>query len=209
MPKPYDPKDFYYRKAKKEGLRARSAYKIDEIADRFRLLKPGMAILDLGAAPGGWLQVMAEKVGEKGLVIGVDLVAIAPIAKRFVKTAVLDILAPDFEARLAELHPGKFDLVTSDMAPKTMGIKDVDETRSLELSELALATAKKTLKPGGNFVCKVFMGSGFDGFLKEVKKAFVRTKVMRPEATRDRSYEHYVVGLELRQAAAPAKPDHK
>ncbi|MGC4121488.1 MAG: RlmE family RNA methyltransferase [Myxococcales bacterium] len=209
MPKPYDPKDFYYRKAKKEGLRARSAYKIDEIAERFRLLRPGMAILDLGAAPGGWLQVMAEQVGEKGLVIGVDLVAIAPIAKRHVKTAVLDIRAPDFEARLAELHSGKFDLVTSDMAPKTMGIKDVDETRSLELSELALATAKKTLKPGGSFVCKVFMGTGFEGYLKQVKATFARTKVMRPEATRDRSYEHYVVGMELRPPKAPGSSDHK
>lgn len=215
VPKPYDPKDFYYRKAKKEGLRARSAFKIEEIAERFRLIRPGMAILDLGAAPGGWLQVMADQVGEKGLVVGVDLVAIAPIARRQVRTAVLDIRQSDFEARLAELHSGgKFDLVTSDMAPKTMGIKDVDETRSLELSELALQTARKNLKPGGSFVCKVFMGSGFEGYLKQVKAAFARAKVMRPEATRDRSYEHYVVGMELRtsegQASVPAhKPDHK
>lgn len=199
VPKPYDPKDFYYRKAKKEGLRARSAFKIEEIAERFRLLRKGMSVLDLGAAPGGWLQVMADQIGPSGVVVGVDLVPIAPIGKPWVKTAVLDIRAPDFAQRLAELHPGgRFDLVTSDMAPKTSGIKDSDEARSLELSTLALETAKKTLSPGGSFVCKVFMGGGFDDYVRQVKATFGRTKVVRPEATRERSYEHYVVGLELR-----------
>jgi 23S rRNA (uridine2552-2'-O)-methyltransferase len=196
--KPYDPKDFYYRKAKKEGLRARSAYKIEEIAERFRLLRKGLAVLDLGAAPGGWLQVMADQVGPTGVIVGVDLVPIASIGKSWVKTAVLDILAADFEAKLGALHAGRFDLVTSDMAPKTSGIKDSDEARSLELAHLALEAAKKTLKPGGSFVCKVFMGSGFEEFLRACKAAFARTKVVRPEATRGRSFEHYVVGLELR-----------
>ena len=198
MSKPYDPKDFYYRKAKKEGLRARSAYKIEEIAERFRLLKSGMAVLDLGAAPGGWLQVMADRVGQGGAVVGVDLVPIAAVGKRQVKTAVLDIRAPDFKQRLDELHPGPFALVTSDMAPKTTGIKAADEARSLELAGLALETARRTLAPGGAFVCKVFMGSGFDDFLKACKASFAKTKVVRPEATRGRSFEHYVVGLELR-----------
>lgn len=200
MSKPYDPKDFYYRKAKKEGLRARSAFKIEEIAERFHLLRKGMAVLDLGAAPGGWLQVMGEQIGPTGVVVGVDLVPIASIGKSWVKTAVLDIRAPDFAQQLSVLHPsGRFDLVTSDMAPKTSGIKDVDEARSLELSSLALETARKTLAPGGHFVCKVFMGSGFDEYLKTVKAAFARTKVVRPEATRERSFEHYVVALELKR----------
>jgi 23S rRNA (uridine2552-2'-O)-methyltransferase len=196
--KPYNPKDFFYRKAKKEGLRARSAFKIEEIGGRFRLLRPGMAVLDLGAAPGGWLQVMADKVGPKGAVVGVDLVPIAPVGKPQVKTAVLDITAPDFPDRLVELHPGRFDLVTSDMAPKTSGIKERDEARSLELAGLALATAERVLRSGGSFVCKVFMGAGFDDFLRQCKAAFERTKVVRPEATRERSFEHYVVGLALR-----------
>jgi 23S rRNA (uridine2552-2'-O)-methyltransferase len=201
--KPYDPKDFYYRKAKKEGLRARSAYKIEEIADRFSLLKPGTKVLDLGAAPGGWLQVMAERVGPKGRVIGVDIVEIRPIAKPWVKVAVLDILAPDFRERLAEIEKGPFDLVTSDMAPKTSGIKEHDEARSLELAAMALDTAVALLPPGGNFVCKVFMGTGFDELLARVKKHFERTKVVRPEATRARSFENYVVGLSLRKKQEP------
>jgi 23S rRNA (uridine2552-2'-O)-methyltransferase len=204
LSKPYDPKDFYYRKAKKEGLRARSAFKIEEIATRFKMLRKGMAVLDLGAAPGGWLQVMAEQIGPQGAIIGVDLQPIAPIPKPGVKTAVLDIRAEDFEQKLGELHPGRFDLVTSDMAPKTSGIKDVDEARSLELSTLALETARKVLKPGGNFVCKVFMGSGFDDFLGACKQTFERTKVVRPEATRERSFEHYVIGIAMR-----SKPSHQ
>ncbi|MFN7130622.1 MAG: RlmE family RNA methyltransferase [Myxococcales bacterium] len=201
MSKPYDPKDFFYRKAKKEGLRARSAFKIEEIGQRFRLFRKGMAILDLGAAPGGWLQVMADQVGPQGVVVGVDLVPIAGFNKSWIKTAALDIRADDFPQQLEALHHGRFDLVTSDMAPKTSGIRDADFARSIELSELALQTAQRTLKPGGNFVCKVFMGPDFDRYLVEVKKAFDKTKVIRPEATRERSYEVYVVGLGLRQGA--------
>lgn len=196
--KPYDPKDFYYRQAKKQGLRARSAFKIEEIAERFRLFRKGMAVLDLGAAPGGWLQVMADQVGPSGACIGVDLVAIQSFGKPWVKTAVLDIRAEDFPERLRELHEGRFHLVTSDMAPKTCGVKTTDEARSLELATLALRTAQKTLVPGGAFVCKVFMGGDFEVFLREVKATFAKTKVVRPEATRERSFEHYVVGLELR-----------
>ena len=160
MSKPYDPKDFYYRKAKKEGLRARSAFKIEEIAERFRLLRKGMAVLDLGAAPGGWLQVMGAQVGPSGVVVGVDLVPIASIGKSWVKTAVLDIRAAQFMDALAALHPGRFNLVTSDMAPKTSGIKDVDEARSLDLATLALETARRTLAPGGGFVFAALEHSG-------------------------------------------------
>ena len=200
MSKPYDPKDFYYRKAKKEGLRARSAFKIEEIARRFGLLKRGMAVLDLGAAPGGWLQVMADVVGPSGSVVGVDLMPIAPLGKPWVKTAVLDIRAPDFEASLEHLYPGRFDLVTSDMAPKTSGIKGADQARSLELAGLALTVAKKMLKPGGDFVCKLFMGGDFGAFLGSAKAAFAQARVVRPEATRERSFEHYVVALGFRSS---------
>jgi 23S rRNA (uridine2552-2'-O)-methyltransferase len=198
LSKPYNPKDYYYRKAKQGGLRARSAFKIEEIGKRFKLLHAGMAVLDLGAAPGGWLQVMADQVGPRGVVVGIDLVPIAPMAKPQVKTAVLDMRAPDLEEKLSALHLGKYDLVTSDMAPKTSGIKESDEARSLELASLALQTAQRLLIPGGNFVCKVFMGSGFDAFLRECKRAFDRVKVVRPEATRERSFEHYIVGLGAR-----------
>jgi 23S rRNA (uridine2552-2'-O)-methyltransferase len=198
MAKPYDPKDFYYRKAKKEGLRARSAYKIAEILARHRLLAPGKAVLDLGAAPGGFLQVLAEDVGEKGLVVGVDLEPIRNLGKAWVKTAVVDLLAPDALDRIRTLHPGRFDLVTSDMAPKTIGIKVTDEARSLALCRMALDVALRALKPGGAFVVKVFMGGDFPLFKKEVAARFLTVAVARPEATRESSYEVYVVGKGFR-----------
>jgi len=194
MAKPYDPKDFYYRKAKKEGLRARSAFKIEEILRRHRLLAKGDAVLDLGAAPGGFLQVLAEAVGEKGVAVGVDLEPIRNLGKPWVRTAVVDLLAPGALERIRALHPGPFRLVASDMAPKTIGIKLTDEVRSLELVRMALSVAEETLAPGGAFVAKVFMGGEFPGLKKELQGRFDEVRVVRPEATRESSYEVYVLG---------------
>ena len=198
MAKPYDPKDFYYRKAKKAGLRARSAFKIDEIVRRHRLVSKGQAVLDLGAAPGGFLQVLADLVGEKGVAVGVDLEPVRNLGKPWVRTAVVDLLAPDALERIAALHPGRFDLVTSDMAPKTIGVKVTDEARSLELARMALAVAGETLKLGGALVVKVFMGGDFPVFQKEVRARFGKVDVVRPEATRERSFEVYVLGRDFR-----------
>src|SRR5512138_1207702 len=161
MAKPYDPKDFYYRKAKKAGLRARSAFKIDEILKRHRLLGKGQAVLDLGAAPGGFLQILAEAVGEGGVAVGVDLEPIRNLGKPWVRTAIVDLLAPDALTRICALHPGKFRVVTSDMAPKTIGVKITDEARSLELVRMAVRVAEATLERGGAFGAKVFMGGDF------------------------------------------------
>ena len=200
MARPYDPKDFYFRKAKERGLRARSAFKIEEILHRHRLLRPGQAVLDLGAAPGGFLQVQADAVGEKGVVVGVDLEPIRGLGRAWVKTGVVDLLAPDARDRIVALHPGRFDLVTSDMAPKTIGVKVTDEARSLELARTALAVAEGTLRLGGAFVCKVFMGGDFPLFRKEVAARFDAVHVARPRATRERSYEVYVVGKRFHPA---------
>jgi 23S rRNA (uridine2552-2'-O)-methyltransferase len=194
LAKPYDPKDFYFRQAKKEGLRARSAFKIEEILGRYRLLGKGGAVLDLGAAPGGFLQVLAEAVGERGTAVGVDLEPIRNLGKPWVKTGVVDLLAPDALERIRALHSGRFDLVTSDMAPKTIGVKVTDEARSLELCRMALAVAEATLKLGGAFVAKVFMGGDFPAFQKELRGRFDEVHVVRPRATREHSYEVYVVG---------------
>ena len=193
MAKPYDPKDFYYRKAKKEGLRARSAFKIDEILRRHRLLGRGDAVLDLGAAPGGFLQILAEAVGPRGVAVGVDLEPIRKLGKPWVKTGLVDLLAPDALDAIRALHPGRFDLVASDMAPKTIGIKVTDEARSLELVRMALRVAEQTLRLGGSFVAKVFMGGEFPALQKELRARFDEIHVVRPQATREHSYEVYVV----------------
>ena len=193
MAKPYDPKDFYYRKAKKEGLRARSAFKIEEILRRHRLLGRGDAVLDLGAAPGGFLQILAEAVGPRGVAVGVDLEPIRKLGKPWVKTGLVDLLAPDALDAIRALHPGRFDLVASDMAPKTIGIKVTDEARSLELVRMALRVAEDTLERGGGFVAKVFMGGEFPALQKELRARFDEIHVVRPQATREHSYEVYVV----------------
>jgi 23S rRNA (uridine2552-2'-O)-methyltransferase len=195
MGKPYDPKDFFYRQAKKAGLRARSAFKIEEILNKHELLPKGGAVLDLGAAPGGFLQILADWVGDQGVAVGVDLVEIRRMGKPWVKTAVVDLLAPEALDQIRALHAGPFDLVTSDMAPKTCGVKFTDEARSLELCRMALAVAEKTLKRRGAFVTKVFMGGDFPVFRKEVAARFEKTHIVRPKATREHSYECYVVGV--------------
>ncbi|ACL64515.1 ribosomal RNA methyltransferase RrmJ/FtsJ [Anaeromyxobacter dehalogenans 2CP-1] len=202
MAKPYDPKDFYYRKAKKQGLRARSAFKIEEILHRHRLLGRGDAVLDLGAAPGGFLQILADAVGEKGVAVGVDLEPIRNLGKRWVRTAVVDLLAPDALDKIRLLHEGRFRLVTSDMAPKTIGIKVTDEARSLELVRMALSVAEQVLVPGGAFVAKVFMGGDFPALKRELQGRFAAMHVIRPEAVRESSYEVYVLGTGFRGGAA-------
>jgi 23S rRNA (uridine2552-2'-O)-methyltransferase len=205
MSKPYDPKDFYFRKAKKEGLRARSAFKIDEILRRHRLLSPGDAVLDLGAAPGGFLQILADAVGEEGVALGVDLEPIRAIGRRQVRTAVVDLLRPDALEKIRALHPGRFALVASDMAPKTIGVKVTDEARSLELVRTALRVAEATLERGGAFVAKVFMGGDFPALKKELQERFETVQVVRPKATRDSSYEVYVLGKGFRRSYRGAR----
>ncbi|HLL81301.1 MAG TPA: RlmE family RNA methyltransferase [Longimicrobium sp.] len=204
MGKPYRPKDHFFNKAKSEGLRARSAFKIDEIVKRFALLKKGGKVLDLGAAPGGFLQIIADAVGPSGLALGIDIVAIKPMPQPHVKTAVLDVLADDFDRKLAELYDGPFDAVISDMAPKTSGIRSTDEARSIRLATRALDTALLRGKTGSSFVTKLFMGGEFEGFREQLRAAYEEVKVVRPEATRGASMEIYLVAL--RKKAAPPGP---
>ncbi|WNG28322.1 RlmE family RNA methyltransferase [Cystobacter fuscus] len=202
MGKPYRPKDHYFKKAKQEGLRARSAFKVDEILKRYPFLKKGATVLDLGAAPGGFLQILADTVGPGGRVIGVDIVPIRPFTQPFVKTAVLDVLADDFDAKLRELYDGPFDAVISDMAPKTSGIRTTDEARSLRLARKALEVSVTRGRPGSAFVAKLFMGGEFEEFRQEVRAQFEEVKLVRPEATRGASMEVYVIGL-VRVASGP------
>jgi 23S rRNA (uridine2552-2'-O)-methyltransferase len=196
--RPYQPKDYFFRKAKEEGLRARSAFKIDEIAKRFSIFKKGQTVVDLGAAPGGFLQIILNEVGPTGHVVGVDLAAIKPLGRPNVKTAVMDVLADDFAQQLEALHPGPVDVVVSDLAPKTTGIKDVDEARSLRLAGIALDVSRARGRPGGHFIAKLFMGGDFEQFRTDIRALFSDVKVVRPEATRGASMEIYLVGLKKR-----------
>jgi len=192
----YEPKDRFFHQAKAAGYRARSAYKLEEIlalAPRQKL--HGKTVIDLGAAPGGWLQVLSAAVGASGAVVGLDLVPIAPLGQQCpnVRTHVVDVR--DTQALAALALPDRVPLVTSDMAPKTSGVHEVDVTRSLELLEIAFGVAGQRLSPEGSFVAKVFMGNELEAFLRRaLRPRFKEVRQVRPEATRAGSREIYVVG---------------
>ncbi|MEH6542503.1 MAG: 23S rRNA (uridine(2552)-2'-O)-methyltransferase RlmE [Porticoccaceae bacterium] len=189
--------DHYVQKARKDGYRSRASYKLLELDTKNRLLKPGMTVVDLGAAPGGWCQVAAEKIGSKGRIIACDILPMDNLAD-------VEILCGDFteEAVLAELETmvggAPIDLVMSDLAPNVSGIKEVDQPRSMYLVELALEFAHQVLRPGGVFVTKVFQGEGSDALLKEVRQGFQKVTIRKPEASRPRSREVYWVATGFR-----------
>ncbi len=192
--------DPYVKRAQAEGMRSRAAYKLEQLAERDHLLKPGMVVVDLGAAPGGWSQVAGRIVGPEGRVIGVDLLDMAQLpGVRFVQGDFGDDAVLAEVERLLDGRP--VDLVLSDMAPNISGVASVDQARSIGLAELALDFAVKHLKPQGNFLVKVFQGSGFEQLVAEVRRRFVQVMIRKPEASRSRSNEVYLVakGLKARQ----------
>jgi 23S rRNA (uridine2552-2'-O)-methyltransferase len=199
MPRSYDPRDRFWRKAKKEGLRARSAFKLEEIQERFHVLRAGGRVLDLGASPGGWCQIAAREVGPKGFVLGIDVEPIPPLPAP-ARTWVADAFAPALVERLLDEGHAPYDAVLSDLAPKTSGVRSTDEARSLELAGRALSLALEVLKPSGAFVVKLFMGGEFESFLRTLRSAFREVRVVRPEASVARgSKEVYLVCRKLRR----------
>ena len=190
--------DPHVKRAKAEGMRSRAAYKLDEIAERDRLLKPGMIVVDLGAAPGGWSQVAAARVGPRGRVIALDILDMVSLpGVTFIRGDFCSAAA--VEALERALGGEQADLVVSDMAPNLSGIASADQARALELAELALDFALKHLKPQGNFLVKLFQGAGFEAFLKALRGRFASVAVRKPEASRSRSSEVYLLGKGLRR----------
>ena len=190
--------DHYVQEARRLGYRSRAVFKLQEINEKDRLIKPGMALVDLGAAPGGWSQMARPMVGPKGRVIATDILDIEPIPG-------VDFLCGDFredsvlkgvEALVGEQA---LDLVLSDMAPNISGIDAADQAASLYLCELALEFAKQHLKTQGAFVVKVFQGEGFDAYLKQVREAFGSVAIRKPKASRPRSSEVYLVAKNFRR----------
>jgi 23S rRNA (uridine2552-2'-O)-methyltransferase len=186
-------RDPYVRRARRDGMRSRASFKLAELIENDRLLKPGMLVVDLGAAPGGWSQYVAGKLSGRGRVIAVDLLPIAPIAG--VEILEGDLRDPALRARLRELAgPSRAGLVMSDMAPNISGVRSVDQPRSLELAELALELATQVLAPGGAFVVKLFQGEGVSAYQDAMRGLFEEIRVRKPDASRARSRELYVVG---------------
>ncbi len=184
--------DEYVKRSQKDGYRSRAAYKLLELQEKDRFLKPGQVVVDLGAAPGGWLQVARSVVGGKGRVIGLDLLEIDPLPG--VELLQGDFLEEATLARLEALLDGRaVDVVLSDMAPNISGIAAVDQPRSMYLCELALDFCRQALREGGTFVTKVFQGEGFDDYYRDVKASFRRVVTRKPKASRPKSREVYLV----------------
>ena len=190
---PYRPQDGFFRKAKREGYRSRAAYKLLEINRRFRLVEPGDAVVDLGAAPGGWLQVAAEVAGPNGRVYGFDLQPVEPLSKQNVQVYELDLLAENAAQRISDLLGGTAACVLSDMAPRLSGIRDADRGRSLELAQKAYEIAREILKPRGALLFKTFTGTEVKALVEEISNCFDAVQRVRSEVTRKGSSEVYVV----------------
>lgn len=183
--------DRFSRRARKEGYAARSVYKLEEIDRRIRLLRPGIRVLDLGAAPGSWTQYAGPRVGAHGCVVAVDLNPLRVAVRPQVQVRQLDV----FVASLDDFRAlGPFDVVLSDMAPHTTGIRDADVARSCELVERALEIAGASLKPGGKFLAKIFHGSGFEAVRANVRLLFDDVRILKPEASKRESTEIYLAG---------------
>jgi len=186
--------DEFVKRAQKEGYRARAAYKLMEIDDKDKLIKSGMTVVDLGCAPGSWSQVAVQRLKGQGRVIALDILDMHPIAGvafiqgDFRESAVLSLLEQT-------LNNQPVDLVIADMAPNISGVKDVDQAGAAYLTELALEFSQAWLKPGGNFLVKVFIGSGFDEIVKAMRLHFEKVVTRKPKASRNRSSEVYLLGL--------------
>ncbi len=186
--------DEYVKRAQKEGYRARAAYKLIEIDDKDKLIKPGMTVVDLGSAPGSWCQVVQQRLKGQGRIIGLDLLDMHPIVG-------VEFIQGDFREeqvlRLLEekLNNKPVDLVIADMAPNISGVKDADQAGALYLTELALEFSQQWLKPHGNFLVKVFIGAGFDDIIKRMRSEFDKVVTRKPKASRGRSNETYLLGL--------------
>ena len=189
--------DVYVKKAQAEGLRSRAVFKLEELAERDQLLKPGMRVVDLGAAPGGWSQFVRQRLGDSGTVVALDILPMQGIAG-------VDFLQGDFreetvlKALEERLEGQKVDLVLSDMAPNMSGVALADQIRAMDLADLALDFSRHWLKPGGAFLIKLFQGTGFDDYLRSLRAEFMRVSMRKPKASRARSREVYALATGFR-----------
>jgi len=191
--------DPYVKMAQRDGYRSRASYKLLEIQEKDRILRPGMTVVDLGAAPGGWSQVTSRVIGDRGRLIASDILPMDSIAD--VIFVLGDFTEDEVFAQILEaVGNSQVDLVISDMAPNMSGVKVADQARAMFLCELALDLAKRVLAPGGDFLIKIFQGDGFDAYLKDVRQSFDKVQMRKPLSSRDRSREQYLLARGYRGA---------
>ena len=189
----FEVKDTFYKKAKQEGFRARSAYKLIEIQQRYRAIQQGDKVLDLGCAPGSWLQVLSGLVGEKGFVKGIDLLTVAPLPQKNVVATAADIRTLNVKELLAGLSIPSFDVITCDIAPNLSGIREVDNANIAALLSAVRSVVKEALKKGGNFILKSFFSENLKPTIKDLETFFARVSIYKPPASRGVSSEVYLV----------------
>ncbi len=192
-------RDYYYQKAKAENYRSRATYKLSQTVRTYRFIRRGNVVVDLGAAPGGWIQAARKVAGKTGFVLGVDLKPIDPFPQDYIRTIVLDFTEPTAAKQIMDFLPKKADVVLSDASPNISGIWEVDNARQIDLASQALKVALDVLRPSGNFFVKVFEGNMLQGFVKKVKKHFEVIKIVKPKASRAKSSEMYLLAMRLKQ----------
>ncbi len=194
-------RDYYYKKAKEEKYRSRASYKLAQAVKRYGFVKYGDVVVDLGAAPGGWVQVVKRIIGNKGFILGVDLRQIEPFPQDYVRTIVGDVTEEETHREIQTLIPRKANAVISDASPNISGIWEVDHARQIDLAEQALEIACETLATSGSFFAKVFQGDMLEDFIMKVKRYFDVVKVVKPKASRAKSSEMFVLGMGFKPSA--------
>jgi len=191
--------DHYYLRSKEEGYRSRASYKLKQLDSRFGIFRGARRVVDLGAAPGGWLQVAAEAIGEGGTVVGVDLKEVFPLEMDNVETIVGDATDPEVQAEVIGRFGGKADVILSDMAPNVTGVWELDDLRQIHLARTALGIADRLLKEDGWMVVKVFQGPEHEAFIRDMRAMFERVFIVKPRASKKGSAEVYLVARRLRR----------
>jgi len=192
-------KDTYYKKAKEESYRSRASFKLLQLNKKYKIIKSGTAVLDLGTAPGGWSQIALEKVGEEGIVLGVDLQKIKPFKEPNFHFIRGDFTQSEIQQKMTDILDGKADTIISDASPSLSGIKDVDHLRSIDLANSVIEIADNILEDNGNLLIKVFQGEEFKNLLDNLRKKFKILKTTKPSSSRKKSSEMYVIGLKYKR----------
>lgn len=199
--------EYYYKKAKSENYRSRSTYKLVQANEKYGFIKFHDVVVDLGAAPGGWIQAARKMTGKHGFVLGVDLKPIEPFTQEYIRTIVADLTEPDIADQILSFLPRRPDVVLCDAAPNVTGVWEVDHACQIDLATKAMDIAKCLLRPGGNFFVKVFQGDLLDDYILSVKDTFEEVKIVKPPASRAKSSEEYLLALGLKAGKCEKKED--
>jgi 23S rRNA (uridine2552-2'-O)-methyltransferase len=191
-------REYYYKKAKEENYRSRSTYKLSQANEKYGFIRRDDVVVDLGAAPGGWIQAARKTTGKKGFVLGVDLKPIDPFTQEYIRTIIADFTEPDIVEQIRSFLPREADVVISDAAPNITGIWEVDQAQQIDLATKALEVAQCVLRPQGNFFVKLFEGEMFNEFILKVKDLFDTVKIVKPQASRQKSSEMYLLAIGLK-----------